>query len=108
MTATSIDLTGTWNNLGGDGGTYKILQVGNPGTQGQAVVFWRGQNTNAGWSNVGYGNIDAKLGAVSISWADPDGTNLGNHGQVSFRYVDNNNLTKLAGDGCGNFKRANT
>lgn len=101
----AIRLSGKWNNLGPDGGTYSILQVGSTGKSGQAVIFWRGENTKSGWRNIGYGTIDALGNTLSISWADPDGTNRGNHGQVFFEYVDNNNLKKVAGVGCGNFKR---
>ena len=101
----AIKLTGKWKNLGPDGGTFRILQVGNTGKNGQAVIFWRGKNTKIGWRNVGYGTIDANGNTLSISWADPDGKNRGNHGQTFFEYVDNKNLKKVAGIGHGDFKR---
>lgn len=94
----AINLTGTWNNLGPDGGVYKLLQVG-------SVLFWRGTHKEKGWSNVGYGTVDEPHRQVSVSWGDPDGGNAGNYGYLFFEIVDGNNLKKVAGRGGGDFRR---
>ncbi|QDE67091.1 MULTISPECIES: hypothetical protein [Myxococcus] len=95
----ATNLTGTWLNQGPDGGTYKILQVG-------TVIFWRGENKSAGWSNIGFGSFDEQHNMVSITWGDPDGGNTGNHGFLLFTVADNNLLKKVGGLGGGDFKRS--
>lgn len=92
-----INLTGTWSNYG-DGGTYKLLQIG-------GIVYWRGVNPTSGWSNIGYGAFDEMHNTISISWADPDGANVGNHGLLFFSVMDNNTLKKLTGSGGGDMVR---
>lgn len=94
----AINLSGTWTCLGPNGGTYKILQVGN-------VVFWRGENPAQRWSNIGYGTVDEARKQVSVSWGDPDGGNVGNYGFLFFEIASNELLKKVAGHGGGDFKR---
>ena len=98
------NLTGIWEAISPDGGTYYMRQIGN-------VLYWYGEKfegrvptwPNGGFSNVGYGTINADTGVVRVSFAGVPKTNDGGSGTLRLRIAADSSSMMTIGKGGANF-----
>ncbi len=85
-------LTGRWR--GNDNGFYYIRQIG-------SIVVWYGErNFSSGiptWSNIAIGSRSGNT--INLTWADVPKGNINNHGNLTLRVNNINQLSRTAGTG---------